>query len=96
MAFAATAVALSVTALQLQSQWSAEYGGNEADRRALKNDAILRAGLADGFYAATAVAVGVGAYFLYRGFRPEPTAPSLAVAPAAWPGGGGLVVAGRF
>ena len=39
---------------------------------------ILRAGIADGFYAATAVAVGVGAYFLYRGFRPEPTAPSLA------------------
>jgi tetratricopeptide (TPR) repeat protein len=96
VAFAGTAIAMSVTALQLQSQWSSQYGGNETDRRALKDDAILRAGIADGFYAATAVAVGVGAYFLYRGFRPEPTAPSLAFAPALLPGGGGLVVAGRF
>lgn len=96
VAFAATAVAMSVTALQLQSQWSSQYGGNEADRRALKDDALLRAGLADGFYAGAAVCVGVGAYFLYRGFRPEPTAPSLAMLPALSPSSVGLAVAGRF
>jgi len=96
VAFAATAVGLSVSALQLQSQWSSQYGGNEADRRALKDEAILHAGLADGFYAGAAVCVGVGAYFLYRGFRPEPTAPSLAMLPAVSPSSVGLAVAGRF
>ena len=96
VAFAAVAVGFSVVALQTQDQWSADYGGNEAIRRSLKNSAITDAGVADGFYAATAVAVGVGAYFLYRGFRPEPSAPSLALVPAAAPGGGGLVAVGQF
>jgi tetratricopeptide (TPR) repeat protein len=96
VAFAATAIGLSVSALELQSRWSSQYGGNEADRRALKNDALLQAGVADGFYAVTAVSVGVGAYFLYRGFRPEPSAPSLALAPVVLPAGGGLAVAGSF
>ena len=96
VAFVATAVGLSVSALELQSQWSSQYGGNEADRRALKDEAILQAGIADGFYAGAAVCAGVGAYFLYRGFRPEPTAPSLAMAPLVSPSQVGLAVAGRF
>lgn len=96
VAFAATAIGLSTEALQLQSQWSSLYGGNEADRRAVKDDALLHAGVADGFYAATAVAAGIGAYFLYRGFRPEPSAPSLALLPSLSPAGAGLVAAGRF
>jgi hypothetical protein len=96
VAFAGVAIGLSVNALNLQSDWSSQYGGDEAARRALKNDAIERANIADGFYAATAVAVGVGAYFVYRGFRPEPAAPSLALVPALSPSGGGLVAVGRF
>ncbi len=96
VAFVATAIGLSVSALELQSRWSSLYGGNEADRRAIKNEALLHAGIADGFYAATAVTVGIGAYFLYRGFRPEPTAPSLALLPSLSPTGGGLVALGRF
>ena len=48
-----------------------------------RTTAITRAGIADGFYAGAAVAAGVGAYFLYRGFRPEPTAPSVALLPGA-------------
>jgi len=96
VAFAGVAVAFSVLALQAQNQWSANYGGNEALRRDLKDSAITRAAIADGFYAGAAVAVGVGAYFLYRGFRPEPTAPSLALVPSLSPAGGGLVAVGQF
>jgi tetratricopeptide (TPR) repeat protein len=96
VAFVATAIGLSVSALELQSRWSSLYGGNEADRRAVKDEALVHAGIADGFYAATAVTVGIGAYFLYRGFRPEPTAPSLALLPSVSATGGGLVAAGRF
>ncbi|MCU1281020.1 MAG: hypothetical protein JWM53_4566 [bacterium] len=96
VAFAGVAVGMSVSALQLQSDWSSQYGGVEATRRDLKDAATTRAAIADGFYAATAVAAGVGAYFLYRGFRPEPSAPSLALMPVASPVGGALVVTGRF
>ncbi|HEX9103311.1 MAG TPA: hypothetical protein VF997_13960, partial [Polyangia bacterium] len=96
VAFAGVAVGFSVAALQAQNQWSSNYGGNEAIRRDLKNSAITRAAVADGFYAATAVAAGVGAYFVYRGFRPEPTAPSLALVPALTPSGGALVAVGAF
>ncbi|HEX6837294.1 MAG TPA: hypothetical protein VF334_12010 [Polyangia bacterium] len=96
VAFAGVAVAFSVLALQAENQWSANYGGNEAIRRDLKDTSITRAAIADGFYAGTAVAAAVGAYFLYRGFRPEPTAPSLALVPALSPAGGGLVAVGAF
>jgi tetratricopeptide (TPR) repeat protein len=96
VACAGVAIGLSVNALSLQSQWSGQYGGDEAARRALRDDAQLRAGIADGFYGLTAVAAGVTAYFLYRGFRPEPSAPSLALMPVATPQGGALVVAGTF
>jgi tetratricopeptide (TPR) repeat protein len=96
VAFAGVAVGMSVSALQLQDQWSSQFGGDEAARRSLKDTAITRAAIADGFYAATAVAVGVGAYFVYRGFRPEPSAPSLALVPALSPSGGALVAVGTF
>jgi len=96
VAFVGVAVAFSVLALQAENQWSANYGGNEALRRDLKNTSITRAAIADGFYAGAAVAAGVGVYFLYRGFRPEPTAPSLALVPALSPTGGGLVAIGAF
>ncbi|MDB4968282.1 MAG: hypothetical protein JWN44_3971 [Myxococcales bacterium] len=96
VAFAGVAIGLSVHALSLESDWSQQYGGDETARRALVKDAKLSAGIADGFYAATAVAAGVGAYFLYRGFRPEPTAPSLALLPVVTPTTGVLVVTGTF
>lgn len=96
VAFAGVAVGLSVSALQLHDQWASMAGGVEADWRALKDDAILRAGIADGFYAATAVAVGVGAYFVYRGFRPEAKEASVALLPALTATGGGLVAVGTF
>jgi tetratricopeptide (TPR) repeat protein len=79
VALGGTAIGLSVSALSLQSQWQAQYGGDEDTRRALKSSAVLRAGLADGFYAGTAVLAAITSYFLYRGFRGEPNAPSLAL-----------------
>ena len=96
VAFAAVAIGLSVNALQLQNDWSSQYGGVEATRRDLKSSATTRAAIADGCYGATAVAAGVAAYFLYRGFRPEPSAPSLALLPVPSPGGGALVALGHF
>ena len=96
VALAGVAVGFSVSALQAQSDWSAQYGGVEATRRALEHTAVERAAIADGFYAGAAVAAGIGAYFLYRGFRPEPTAPSLALVPVASPSGAALVAAGTF
>jgi tetratricopeptide (TPR) repeat protein len=94
VAVGGVAIGLSSDALVLQNQWASQYGGNEDTRRALKNDAVTRAGVADGFFALTAVGAGVTAYFLYRGFRPEPNAPSLAIAPTAT--GALLTTQGRF
>jgi tetratricopeptide (TPR) repeat protein len=97
VAFAGVAVGFSVNALNLQNQWSQGYGMvPEATRREQKDTAITRAAIADGFYGATAVAAGITAYFVYRGFRPEPNAPSLALVPVASPTGGALIVTGRF
>jgi tetratricopeptide (TPR) repeat protein len=79
VAMGATAFGLSVSALSLQGLWQQQYGGDEDARRALKSSALLRAGLADGFYAGTAVFAAITSYFLYRGFRGEPSAPSLAL-----------------
>jgi tetratricopeptide (TPR) repeat protein len=79
VALGATAIGLSASALSLQSQWQSQYGGDEDSRRTLKNAAILRAAIADGFYAGTAVFAAITGYFLYRGFRAEPSAPSLAL-----------------
>jgi hypothetical protein len=94
VALGGTAIGLSVSALSLQDQWASQYGGDEDTRRALKNSAILRAGLADGFYALTAVSAAITTYFLYRGFRPEPTAPSLAL--GVTPAGAYIAAEGRF
>jgi tetratricopeptide (TPR) repeat protein len=96
VALAGVAVGFSVSALQAQSDWSAQFGGDEAARRALKETSLTRAAIADGFYAGAVVAAGVGAYFLYRGFRPEPTAPSLVLLPVASPAGAALIAAGIF
>lgn len=96
LASAGVAVGTSVSALSLQDQWSQQYGGDEAARRQLKNDALLRAGLADGFYALAGATAAVSAYFLYRGYRPEPNAPSLAVTPSVSPNGATLGLWGRF
>jgi tetratricopeptide (TPR) repeat protein len=97
VAFAGVAIGFSVDALNKQSQWSQGYGMvPEATRRDQKDSALRSAAIADGFYAATGVAAAVTAYFIYRGFRPEPSAPSLALVPVASPAGGALVVTGRF
>jgi tetratricopeptide (TPR) repeat protein len=94
VALGATAIGLSGSALSLQGQWQAQYGGDEDTRRALKSSALLRAGLADGFYAGTAVFAAITTYFLYRGFRAEPSAPSLAV--SVTPAGAYFGLEGRF
>jgi tetratricopeptide (TPR) repeat protein len=94
VAFAGVAVGLSVNAVSLQDQFGQSLDVNR--KQSLKSQAQLSAGLADGFYAATAVAAGVTAYFLYRGFRPEPSAPSLAVVPSLSPTSAGVVAQGRF
>jgi tetratricopeptide (TPR) repeat protein len=96
VAFGGVAIGLSVSALQLQGDWSAQYGGVEQTRRDLQKEAQLRAAIADGFYALTAATAGVTAYFIYRGFRPEPAAPSLALVPVVSPSGGMLCAHGRF
>ena len=95
--FAGVAVGLSVSALQLQSQWSARVRRRRSGAARAQGHALTRAAIADGFYAGDRAAAAVGAYFLYRGFRPEPTAPSLALA-AAWRRrrASALVAAGRF
>jgi tetratricopeptide (TPR) repeat protein len=96
VALGGTAIGLSVSALSLQNQWASLYGGDEDTRRALKSSAQLRAGLADGFYALTAVSAAITTYFLYRGFRPEPNAPSLALGVGAAPAGAYIAAEGRF
>lgn len=93
VALGGVAIGLSVSALSLHNQWTSEFGGDEDTRRPIKNDALLRAGLADGFYALTAVSAAVTGYFLYRGFRAE-RAPSLAVSVS--PAGSYIAALGRF
>lgn len=92
VALAAVGVGLAASAQSLQSQFGQTL---DADRKKqLKSDAQRQAAVADGFFAGTVVVAAVTAYFLYRGFRPEPTAPSLALSVS--PAGAGFVVAGRF
>ncbi|HEX4457188.1 MAG TPA: hypothetical protein VIA18_04420, partial [Polyangia bacterium] len=93
VAFAAVAVGLSVDALQLHSDYGATV--DFARKEQLKSDALTRAGVADGFYAATAAAAVVTAVFLYRGYHHE-RAPAVAFAPAAGASSVGLVASGRF
>jgi hypothetical protein len=94
VALGATAIGLSASAMSLQSQWQTQYGGDEDARRALKSSALLRANIADGLYAGTGVFAAITAYFLYRGFRAEPNAPSLALGVA--PLGAYIAAKGRF
>lgn len=93
VAFGGVAVGLSVNALTLQNQYGQSLDASR--KSSLKSQAQLSAGIADGFYAATAVCAGVAAYFLYRGFRAEPSAPSL-VAPSFTGSSASLVVQGSF
>ena len=95
VAFAAVALGLSVNALELEHQFNSTTLPDPKAR--LKSDAQLRAGVADGFWCATAVAAAATGYFAYRGFlRHEPAAPSVALVPLLSPSGGGLAVAGSF
>jgi len=87
-----TAVGLSVHALTLHDQFASSP--IEADKRSYMSQAQTQAIVADVLYAGGAVAVGVGAFFLYRALRPLPK--SVALAPYASPLGGGLVAAGQF
>ncbi len=93
VAFGAVAVGLSVDALQLRDDYGATV--DFARKQQLKSDALVRAGAADGFYAATAAAAVVTAVFLYRGYRHERAA-AVAVAPSLAPSAFGLVASGRF
>jgi hypothetical protein len=93
VAFAAVAVGLSVDALGLRNDYSASIDFEK--KQQLESDALLRAGVADGFYAATVAAAVVTAVFLYRGFHHE-RAERLALAPSLSPSAWGLVASGRF
>jgi tetratricopeptide (TPR) repeat protein len=92
--FAAVAIGLAVDALSLQSRF--DQAVSPSDKSQFKSDAVVRAGVADGFFAATAATAAVTGYFLYLSFRPERQPPSLAWLPLATPNGVGLTMAGRF
>ena len=92
-AFAAVALGLSIDALGKEHQFA---GTTDPDAKArYKSDAVIRAGVADGFWCAAAVGAAVTGYYLYRGFRHE-RPPAVALAPLVAPSAGGLVAAGRF
>jgi tetratricopeptide (TPR) repeat protein len=93
VAFGATGAGLGGDALARQHQYAAQYGGDEDANRALKNSAIVRANVADAFFALTAASAAVTAYFLYRGYRKE-RAPSLSA--AIFPAGAYIAAEGRF
>ena len=94
VAFAAVALGLSIDALSKEHQFNVT---TQPDTKAsLKSQAQVRAGVADGFWCATAVAAAVTGYFAYRSFRHERTAPAVAFAPLAAPGLGGVAAAGTF
>ncbi|MGZ3440322.1 MAG: tetratricopeptide repeat protein, partial [Polyangia bacterium] len=95
VAFAAVALGLSIDALSLQHQF--DRATLPADKSRLKSDATVRAGVADGFWCATAVAAGVTGYFAWRAFlRHEPAAPAVVLVPSLSPVGAGLAAVGRF
>ena len=94
VAFAAVALGLSIDALALEHQYSRTTLPDDKSR--LQSDAVVRAGVADGFWCAAAVGAAVSGYYAYRSFRHERAAPAVALVPMASPAGGGLAVAGRF
>ncbi len=95
-----TALGLSLNALSLHGDFSAS--ASEVDKRQLRDAAQAQALGADLLYAVGAAAVGVTAYFLYRGFHRTGTGTGaettshVALGPWLAPGGGGLVAGGRF
>ncbi|HEX8950386.1 MAG TPA: hypothetical protein VF945_01005, partial [Polyangia bacterium] len=94
VAFAAVALGLSIDALGKEHQFQQT---TQPDTKArLKSDAVVRAGVADGFWCAAAVGAAVTGYYAYRSFRHERPAPVVAFAPLVAPGAGGLVAAGSF
>jgi tetratricopeptide (TPR) repeat protein len=94
------AIGMSVLALDVQHQF--EQSLDEERKRSLRDDARTRALVADVLYPVGAVAVAVGAVFLWRGLRPVGPAPKRAdkptalLLPSVMPGGVGLVAGGRF
>jgi len=84
-------IGLGVAALGQQDSFHASIV--EADKRHFRDMAKSYAIGADVLYAVGAAAVGVSAYFLYRGFRPAPSA-HAALVPLDH--GGALVVGGTF
>ena len=94
VAFAAVALGLSIDALGKEHQFQQTTDPDAKAR--YKSDAVVRAGVADGFWCAAAVGAAVTGYFVYRSFRHEPAAPAVAFAPLVAPGGGGVAAAGSF
>ena len=99
VAFLAVAVGLSADALVVEHDYHATTSPDGKSR--LESDAKLRAGVADGFWCATAVAAGVTGYFAWRAFlRKEPAESRLALLPFAAPTAAGLsaglAAVGRF
>lgn len=84
-------IGLGVAALGQQDSFRASIV--EADKRRFRDTAKSYAIGADVMYAVGAAAVGVSAYFLYRGFRPTPSAQAMLV---PLDRGGALVVGGTF
>jgi tetratricopeptide (TPR) repeat protein len=91
--FGAVAIGLSADALVLQGRF--DRATLPADKSRFESDARVRAGVADGFWVATAATAAVTGYFLYRSLRHEPSS-SLAWLPLATPTGAGLAARGRF
>jgi tetratricopeptide (TPR) repeat protein len=94
VAFAIVAGSLSIDALVVEHQFSSATLPDAQSR--LKSDAVVRGGVADGFWGATAVTAAVTAYFVYLSFRHEPSSSSMALVPLLSPTGGGLAATGRF
>jgi tetratricopeptide (TPR) repeat protein len=94
LAFATVAIALSASALSLEDQYhrSTDY----ARKSQLRTDAVLRANIADGFYAATAATAVVTTVFIWRAVRREHPRPAVSVAPALSPSSAALLVQAPF
>jgi tetratricopeptide (TPR) repeat protein len=93
-ALAIVAVALSADALVVEHQYN--QATLPAPKGQLRSDGVVRAGVADGFWCAAAVAGAVTGYFVWRSFRHEPSSSSLTLAPLVAPTGAAIVAAGRF
>jgi tetratricopeptide (TPR) repeat protein len=92
------AIGMSLSALDLQRQFDRSLDENL--KRTLRDDAKTRALVADILYPVGAVAIAVGAVFLWRGLRPleakRADKPTVQLAPALLPGGGGVAAGGTF